>query len=73
MTEPKVIATIKGKDLPGAVKNKAIAEARLIAKADIASFWDTADISLFVTWEETPSGSDFWSGIYRANDKERRG
>ena len=71
MTEPKVIQTIRNKDIPADVKERAIREAR-----DMAT-WENSDlkfdkneprINTFVVWSRTQSGYDFWRHISNAPD-----
>lgn len=68
MKEPRVIKTIKNKDIPRDVKKKAIKEARLIAKKKLGDFDDVGEILGFTLWSDTPSGHDFWRKITDAED-----
>ena len=65
--KPKVIATIRGKDIPKDMMEKAVKEARLIAKEALANFYDVESIMNFCQWNKTPSGLDFWDKINEAN------
>lgn len=66
--EPKVVETIRNRNLPDDVKNKAIDEARQIAEQELANFFDDEDIMCFAIWSETPSGDDFWNSIFEADE-----
>ena len=68
-TEPKVIETIRNKNISLATKRRAMKEARLIAKGKLAEFIDDPDIDCFAYWSKTPSGHDFWENIDGAKDK----
>ncbi|GAH94821.1 unnamed protein product [marine sediment metagenome] len=70
MRDPKVIKTIKNKDIPDDTREKAIEEARLIGKQKLANFSDVEDIAEFAYWEDTPSGHEFWRGISEAGEKK---
>lgn len=71
MKDPKVIETIKRKDIPDNVKEKAIAEARLIAKQGVANFSDDETLSTFACWKDTPSGDTFWREIEAADEIQK--
>ena len=72
MKNPKVIETIKNKDIPDNIKKKAIAEARLIAEQGLATFSDRKHISIFAVWRDTPSGTAFWRRISDADEIKKK-
>lgn len=63
MKDPRVVETIRSKNISDDVKKKAIKEARLIAKQNLASFQNVQNIGAFAYWTDTPSGHDFWRKI----------
>lgn len=72
MKDPKVIKTIRNKDVPDNIKKKAIAEARLIAEQGLAGFFDSEMIDGFVCWSNTPSEWAFWNEIYKADEIKKK-
>ena len=74
---PKIIETIKYKDVPSDVKERAIGEimeianSRKLSRCRNDSFFITDSIDWAITWCETPSGSDFWHLIHNAPNLPR--
>lgn len=68
MEDPKVIEAIKKKNISCKTKEKAIREARQIAKDKIGGFQNGKDIITFCCWSMTPSGHNFWENIHKAGD-----
>ena len=73
MRVPQIIETIKRKDIPADVKERAIKEVMEIAASRKKLpcrkryFYTTTSIDDAMTWRETPSGYDFWRKIYNSN------
>lgn len=62
-----VIKTIKNKDIPQEVRDKAVAEV-LALKGDVDHFADHECIGCAFSWREMPSGHRFWSDIDNAKE-----
>ena len=63
----KIIQTILSKDIPADMKEKAIAEIKVIAIAGVLAmetqFLDSERIDASFYWRKTPSGGKFWAEI----------
>ena len=68
MKKPKVIKTIRRKDIPKEVKKRAIKEALLIAEHKTSNYHNDETILGFADWSDTPSGFSFWENIDEAKE-----
>jgi hypothetical protein len=72
MTEPLVLETIRKKDIPLDVKEKAVLEAKMIAESPdperAYEYFDRPTIDGFCYWSTTPSGNMLWSRIFGADN-----
>jgi hypothetical protein len=73
MRVPQIIETIKHKDIPADVKERAIKEVMEIAASRKKlpcrrwCFYATTSIGGAMTWTQTPSGYDFWEKIEKSD------
>ena len=71
---PKIIETIKYKDVPDDVKERAIGEiieianSRKLSRCRNSNFYTTYSIDFAMCWADTPSGHDFWEQIHYAKN-----
>lgn len=65
----EIIKVIRRKDIPLAIKRKAVKEVRAIEAEGSCSFHDSGYLGTCFVWSESPSGQKFWEGICQASSK----